>query len=186
MRISATGIEMGPVIGPRPAPGRPRSSAPDSMRSPAREAAFTLVEILVVVAIAGILLALAAVNLLPSDAQLARREAGDVAIAIEHARDAAWFGGLPTSVTFDGGRLRKWRFSGERWQPDPAHDRPLPATVRVTAVHVDGQRLPERDRLVFLADGLGTPFRVALEARGMAWAVEGDAAGSVRLLEPGR
>ena len=37
---------------------------------------FTLIEVLVVVAITGIVLALAAVNLFPSDAQVARRESG--------------------------------------------------------------------------------------------------------------
>ena len=35
---------------------------------------FTLIEILVVVAIVGIVVAVAAVNLFPSDAQVARRE----------------------------------------------------------------------------------------------------------------
>jgi len=40
---------------------------------------FTLIEILVVVAIAGILIALAAVNLFPDRTQAARREAGNVA-----------------------------------------------------------------------------------------------------------
>ena len=44
--------------------------------------AFTLIEVLVVVAIAGILIALAAVNLFPDQAQAARREAGSVALAI--------------------------------------------------------------------------------------------------------
>jgi general secretion pathway protein I len=60
---------------------------------------FTLLEILVVVAITGIVIALAAVNLLPSDNEIARRESGNVALAIEGARDAAWFGGRPMAVT---------------------------------------------------------------------------------------
>ena len=91
-RISGIGIR------PRPAPGRPRCAN--------RAAAFTLIEVLVVVAITGIILAVASVNLFPSDAQLARRESGMVALAVERARDAAWLGGRPTSVTFDEGRVR--------------------------------------------------------------------------------
>jgi hypothetical protein len=49
---------------------------------------------------------------------------------------------------------------------------------------VDGQALAADERLVFLPDGLGTPFRVALEVRGFAWAIEGDASGSVKMVGP--
>lgn len=145
--------------------------------------AFTLIEVLVVVAIAGILVALAAVNLFPGDAQVARREAGTVALAVEHARDAAWFGGRPTAITFSEGRLREWRFSGAAWEPDAARDRPLADDVRVTGLSLDGTSLPATERLVFMPDGLGIPFRVALEVRGLPWAVEGDAAGAVTMVE---
>jgi general secretion pathway protein H len=141
---------------------------------------FTLVEILAVVAIVGIVLAVAAVNLLPSDAQVARRESGMVALAIEHARDAAWFGGRPTAVTFDDGRLREWRLAGERW--NASRESALAAGLQVTGLYVDGQELKPGERLVFLPDGLGIPFRVALEVRGLAWAVDGDAAGAVTLV----
>lgn len=135
------------------------------------------------VAITGIILAVAAVNLFPGDAQVARRESGQVALAIERARDAAWFGGRPTSLTFEAQRLRAWRYDGESWQADPAHDRTLEANVQVTALFVDGRELKADERLVFLPDGLGTPFRVALQVRGFAWAIEGDAAGAVALVE---
>jgi general secretion pathway protein H len=145
---------------------------------------FTLIEVLVVVAITGIVLALAAVNFLPGDAQVARRESGMVALAIERTRDAAWFGGRPMSITFDAGRLRAWRLAGDAWRPDPAGDRALEASVRVVGLYVDGEGLKANERLVFLPDGLGVPFRVALEVRGLPWAVEGDAAGSVRVVEP--
>jgi general secretion pathway protein H len=139
-----------------------------------------LIEVLVVVAITGIILAVAAVNLFPSDAEVARRESALVALAVEQARDAAWFGGRPTAVTFDGGRLRAWRLSRDTWQPDPSHDRALEASLRVTGLYVDGQALKADERLVFFPDGLGIAFRVALEVRGLPWAIEGDAAGAVK------
>jgi hypothetical protein len=126
----------------------------------------------------------AAVNLFPSDEQVARREANNVALAIEHARDAAWFGGLPTSVTFTEQRVREWRLAGNEWRAAPGYERVLPPDVRLVAVHVDGLPLTPRDRLVFLSDGLGVPFRVALEAHGRPYAIEGDAAGAVRLVIP--
>ena len=142
---------------------------------------FTLIEILAVVAITGIVLAVAAVNLFPDNAQLSRREAAALALEMEQARDRAWFGGLPTAVSLGDGYVRQWRFTGA-WQADPARDRRLESDVRIQSMHVDGQALRAGERLVFMPDGLGTPFRVAFEVRGHAWAVEGDAAGSVRLV----
>jgi hypothetical protein len=106
-----------------------------------------------------------------------------VALAIEGTRDAAWFGGRPTSVTIEEGAVRAWRYNGSEWRSDAGRDRSLDPTVRVTAVYVDGQPLKPGERLVFMPDGLGIPFRVALEVRGLAWAVEGDAAGAITLVQ---
>lgn len=150
-----------------------------------RAAGFTLVEILAVVAITGIILAVAAVNLFPDAAQLSRREAANLALDIEHARDTAWFGGLPTSVTIGEGRVRKWRLAGNSWEHDPARDRRLENDVRIVAMHVDGVPLEPGERLVFLPDGLGVPFRIALDVGGHAWAIEGDPSGSVKLRKEG-
>lgn len=161
---------------PRPETGRPRSAE--------RGGGFTLVEVLAVVAITGLILAIAVVNLFPDDAQLSRREAANLALDIEYARDAAWFGGLPTAVTLSEGRVRKWRLQGDSWRAEASRDRRLEGEVRVTAVHVDGQALSPDERLVFLPDGLGTPFHIALQVRGRRWGIEGDASGSVRLVEP--
>ena len=152
-------------------------------RMPKRAAAFTLVEVLVVVAIAGLLVTVAAVNLFPSAAQMSRRDAAAVGLAVERARDAAWFGGRPTAVSFEGGVLREWRHDGRAWQPDPRREQRLPEGLEVRAVHSDGEPLAGNDRLVFLSDGLGIPFRIALASRGHGWAGEGDVAGAVRLVE---
>src|SRR5690242_19911966 len=81
-------------------------------------AGFTLVEILVVIAIVGIVLVVAAPNLFPTDAEIARRETANVALALERARDEAWFGGRPTAVTFESGLMREWHLAGTAWQPD--------------------------------------------------------------------
>ena len=147
-----------------------------------RARAFTLIEVLMVVAITGIVIALAAPNLFPSDAEIARRESGSVALAIEGTRDAAWFGGRPMSVTIEEGAVRAWRYNGSEWRADAGRDRSLDPGVRVTAIYVDGQPLKPGERLIFMPDGLGIPFRVALEVRGLAWAVEGDAAGAITLV----
>ena len=171
------------VIGPRPSPGRHDPPARGRPRSAKRGVGFTLVEILVVVAIAGIVIALAAVNLFPSDEEVARRESGYVALAIEKARDSAWFGGRPTAVSFEDGQLRQWRLGASRaWEPAAAGSREL-GEVRVTGVFVDGTALRPKEPLVFLADGLGIPFRVTLEVRGLPRVIEGDVAGAVSVAE---
>jgi general secretion pathway protein H len=143
---------------------------------------FTLLEILVVVAIVGIVSALAAVNLFPSDEEVARRESGMLALAIEGARDEAWFGGRPVALSIEEARVRQWHLTGERtWEPDLAREKALAEGLRVTGLYVDGETLPPGTRLVFLPDGFGVPFRIALEVRGLARAIEGDAAGAVRV-----
>ena len=142
---------------------------------------FTLIEILAVVAITGILLMVASLNLFPSDEQLSRRDAAAAALAVERARDTAWFGGVPTAISFEDGRVKPWRLAGSRWEP--ARDEALPG-LRVLRMQVDGQPLEPGSRLVFLADGLGTPFALRVETRGREWSIEGDAAGAVRLVEP--
>ena len=144
---------------------------------------FTLIEVLVVVAITGIIVALASVNLFPSEREAARREAGRLALAIEHARDSAWFGGRPTAISFADGRARLWRYGNSSWQPDAARDAQLDPSVRIAAVTSGGQAISAGERLIFLPDGLDEPFRVALDIRGLGWAVDGDAAGSIRVVE---
>lgn len=144
---------------------------------------FTLVEILVVVAIAGIVLAVAAVNLLPSDEEIARREASLLALDLEAARDDAWFGGRPTAVSLSEGRMRVLRLASDRsWSPVPGRERRLPDAVQVASLAIDGREVDPREVLVFLPDGLGIPFRVGLTVRGLPKAVEGDAAGAVRAI----
>jgi general secretion pathway protein H len=170
-RTSATGIRETGV--------RPRFSLFPGLGP---DPGFTLIEVLVVIAVIGVIVAVAAPNLFPGNVEAARREGASVALAIERARDDAWFGGRPTAVSFAEGRMVAWRWTGDGWQNDRARDVALGST-RVTGLFVDGEQLHADDRVVFLPDGLGIPFRVALDVRGLPWAVEGDAAGAVTLVE---
>lgn len=148
-----------------------------------RARAFTLVEILVVVAIAGIVLAVAAVNLFPGDEEVARRETSLLALDIESARDEAWFGGQPRGVSLVDGHVRVLRLASDRtWTPVPGRGRRLPDALQVASLAIDGRTVDAREVLVFLPDGLGVPFRIALTVRGLPKAIEGDAAGAVRAI----
>ncbi|MBK8324002.1 MAG: prepilin-type N-terminal cleavage/methylation domain-containing protein [Betaproteobacteria bacterium] len=150
-----------------------------------QQAGFTLIEILVVVAIAGIVLAVAAVNLFPSDEEIARKESSLIALDLEAARDDAWFGGMPTAVSLEDGRIRTMRLDAERaWSTMPGRDRTLPAGVRIDGLVIDGTPVDLREKLVFLPDGMGVPFRVAMQVRGLPKVVDGDAAGRVRAHAP--
>ncbi|MBK6982123.1 MAG: prepilin-type N-terminal cleavage/methylation domain-containing protein [Betaproteobacteria bacterium] len=150
---------------------------------PRAGAGFTLIEILVVVAIAGIVLAVAAVNLFPGDEEVARRETALLALDIEAARDDAWFGGRPTAISLAEGRLQVLRLAADRsWSPVSGRGRRLPDAMRIEALAIDGRPVDAREVLVFLPDGLGVPFRVALTVRGLPKAIEGDAAGAVRAI----
>ncbi|QJR15762.1 GspH/FimT family protein [Usitatibacter palustris] len=145
---------------------------------------FTLLEVLVVVAIAGAVVALAAVNLFPSDEEIARREAGLLAMSIEGARDDAWFGGRPVAISVEDSRFKSWRLQADRrWESDITRERGLGEGLAVTSLAVDGQPLAANDRIVFLPDGFGVPFRMTVAVRGIERAIEGDAAGAVRLVE---
>ena len=134
-----------------------------------------------VVAIAGIVLAVAAVNLFPSDEEMARRETSLLALDLEAARDDAWFGGRPTAVSLAEGRVRVLRLASDRsWSAVPGRERRLPDSMRIASLAIDGREVDAREVIVFLPDGLGVPFRVALTVRGLPKAIEGDAAGTVR------
>jgi len=162
------------------------TSATGSRRLPGADrarAGFTLIEILVVVAIAGIVLAVAAVNLFPGDEEVARRETSLLALDIEAARDDAWFGGRPAAVSLAQGRLRVLRLAADRsWSPVPGRERRLPDTMRIESLAIDGKPVEAGELLIFLPDGLGVAFRVALTVRGLPKAIEGDAAGAVRAI----
>jgi len=113
-----------------------------------------------------------------------RREAGMLALAIEGARDDAWFGGRPVAVSVGESRFKVWRLRSDRsWEEDHARERSLGEGLKVTSLHVEGEHLDAGERLVFLPDGFGVSFRMAVEVRGIERAIEGDAAGAVRLAE---
>jgi general secretion pathway protein H len=146
--------------------------------------AFTLVELLVVVAIIGLTLAFVTVNLFPDDQAQAKREAERVAALLEQARDDAWFGGRPTLATFADSNLSIARVNRRR-ELEAIADRTVafsPA-VHVALISLANAPVKADAALPFVPDGLGVPFLVQVDAGTARRYIEGDAAGAIRVVE---
>jgi general secretion pathway protein H len=145
---------------------------------------FTLVELLVVVAIIGLTLAFVTVNLFPDEQTQVKREAERIASLLEQARDDAWFGGRPTLATFAAGSVSVARVNRKR-ELESMADRTvaLPATTQATLVTLANSPAAADAALPFVPDGLGIPFRVQVETGTARRYIEGDAAGAIRILE---
>ena len=152
--------------------------------SRALSAGFTLIEILVAMAVIGIILGLAVVKLGQSDAQIAQHEAERLAAVLEDARDEAIAGGRSVAWSTDGHGYQFWlQDDGGNWQAIPNHEvlKPyeLPEVVRVGAqtVNLRDQRLGER--IVFDSSGVNQTFTVELVAGEGHWQLDGDVMGRV-------
>jgi general secretion pathway protein H len=157
---------------------------PSASIGASKHRAFTLVELLVVVAIIGLTLALVTVNLFPDDQTQAKREAQRVAALLEQARDDAWFGGRPTLATFAEGSLSIARVNRRR-ELEAIADRTVAFSPEVHVLLVSLANAPAQAdaALPFVPDGLGVPFRVRVDAGTARRYIEGDAAGAIRVVE---
>ena len=81
-----------------------------------RHAGFTLLELLVVLVIAGILLGAVALNAMPSDSQWLQREAQRIALLLQLARDEAIVRNQPIAFEADDYRYRFLIRQEDKWQ----------------------------------------------------------------------
>jgi general secretion pathway protein H len=150
----------------------------------ARSAGFTLIEVLVVLAILAI--TAAAVTLLtpPGEAALARDEARRLAALLETAMREARASGRPIAWSAERERYVFWqRGEDGDWIPYPPHSvyrpRALAERIELAGVQVDGREVAAGERVVFVPHGLRGALGVTVSGAGTRYSIQGDVIGRV-------
>jgi general secretion pathway protein H len=142
---------------------------------------FTLLELLVVLVIAGILLGMVAFNAMPGQRQAMQNEAQRIALLMQLARDEAIVRNRPIAFEADDNRYRFLIRENDEWQPI-AEDELLrerefkraPVALSITPA-VAAQRNPLR--IVFGREPVDKPFVLTLAAGEASVAIRADGIG---------
>ena len=154
-----------------------------------RCAGFTLIEILVTMAIISVLSVVIVFAATPGEAAQARTEARRLAALLELALGEARASGqsIAWSPSPDGYAFLRMSEDGE-WQGFPADSayrrRSLPAGVALDAVHLGAQPLRRGERIVIRPYGLGADIQATIAGGGTNITLRGGPLGRVRL-DPG-
>jgi prepilin-type N-terminal cleavage/methylation domain-containing protein len=136
-------------------------------------AGFTLIEILVVVAILAIAAGLVVTAAVPDEAGVLRRESQRIGGALEHAAAAASVRAETLGVDAAGPELRFWRRTEgtDPWAPVTDDEvlaaRTLPAPLTLLGATFGGRPLPPRTIAPLRASGRNEPSSYVL--RGLTW-----------------
>jgi general secretion pathway protein H len=152
----------------------------------ARRAGFTLIEILVAMAIIGVLSEMIVLAAAPGEATRARTEARRLAALLELALGEARASGrsIAWSPSPDGYEFLRRAEDGE-WRgfsaDSPYRRRSLPAGVSLGAVRLDAQPLRPGERIVITPYGLGGAIQATIAGGGASITLRGGALGRVTL-----
>jgi len=147
---------------------------------------FTLIEILVVLAIIGIILGLVIVKLEQSDSSRVRGEADRLSLVLERARDSATITGRSVAFSSDGNGYQFWLADANNgeWKAMAAESlepHRLPEGVQLVALQVNGHDRPLGERLVFSAQGVADTFALTLRAGEAKLQLTSDVMGRIEL-----
>jgi type II secretion system protein H len=148
---------------------------------------FTLLEMLVALAIASIMLAIVSLQLMPTEEGVLREESERLAFLLENGAMSSRAGGLPLAWSGTGNSYRFWqRNKAREWvrieHDNLLHPRDLSDAVKVVEVSFDGRRL-EPGALVILSPELSAKrFVISLRNGKSKNEVVGDGIGKVHVV----
>ena len=177
---------MGPLTRASRAP--PRARASTSFLAPAAQG-FTLLEILVVIAILGLAAAIGYATLDRDERGVLDREARRFAGALEYAARRAQLRHETLGVSAGGGEWRFWsRAADGRWRvmagDDALSSRRLPESIVATPIAYAGQPLASDAIVPLRASGRNEPYAFALTGQTMQAIVAADPLNRVAVTGP--
>lgn len=145
-----------------------------------RGAGFTLLELLVVLVIAGIMLGVVSFNAMPSERQRLQNEAQRIALLLQTAREEAIVRNRPVAFEADAYRYSFWIRNANEWAPitqdDVLREREFqraPLTVMLDPPVASDQSI----RIVFGREPVDRPFVLTLAEGDVSVAVHADGIG---------
>ena len=155
----------------------------------AMERGFTLVEMLVVLAIMGLLVGLVSVSAQPDGRALLRLEADRMAQLMDLAATESRLSGKAIAWTADGPAYRFWQFSEDMgWKAvadDVLRPRTLPQGMTISDMRVENMRSPRQMRVEFNPYGSAISFSIEMSLGDAHYTVANSPIGDVRVLPKG-
>lgn len=148
---------------------------------------FTLLELLVALAIASIMLAIVSLQLMPTEQGVLREESERLAFLLENGAMSSRAGGLPLAWSGSGNAHRFWQRNKEgewvRIEHDTLlHPRSFPEGVSVEKVTSDDRPLEPGALLILSPELSAKRFRIALQNGSSRSEVVGDGVGKVSVM----
>jgi len=152
-------------------------------------AGYTLIEVLVVIAVIAIAAGLVVVNLDGDDHKSVEREAARLAGALEHAAALAQWRSETLGFSADGPGYRFWRRgSDNRWtavrDEEALAQRTLPTQWSVSSLSYAGAPVAANVIVPFRPSGRNEPYALALSSPSWTLVVAGDPLNRVQIAAP--